>query len=123
MQIAVLVIVLLDVAVVALLAWRLRILDAKERALRTEFAELSPGRPLPPPLEQAFLAGRQRVLTVEILNPLELARAQHKLAGVAGALAPAAVRAIVYDQAAKITREQLAKQGVAADVQVHVAAG
>jgi hypothetical protein len=120
-QVAVLVIVLLDAAVVALLVWRLHILDAKERALRAEFAELTPAAALPPPLEEAFRAGRERVLTVEILNPLELARAQHRLAGPAGAVAPSAVRAMVYEQAARITRAQLAERGVAADVQIHVA--
>jgi hypothetical protein len=120
-QVVVLVVVLLDVAVVGLLVWRLRILDAKERALRADFAHLTPAAALPPPLEVAFQSGRQRFLTVEILNPLELARAQHKLAGVAGAVAPSAVRALVYEQAAKITRTQLAERGVAADVQIHVA--
>jgi hypothetical protein len=120
-QVLVLVVVLLDVAIVGLLMWRLRILDAKERALRAEFAQLTPAAALPAPLEVAFRAGRQRFLTVEILNPLELARAQNKLAGIAGAVAPSAVRALVYDQVAKITRAQLAERGVAADVQVHVA--
>ena len=116
-----LVVVLLDAAIVALLAWRLHILDARERALRAELAELTPTTPLPPVAEQAFRAGRQRFMTVEILNPLELARAQNKFAGVAGAVAPSAVRAIVYEQAAKITRTRLAEHGVAADVQIHVA--
>jgi hypothetical protein len=120
-QSAVLVVVLLDAAVVALLIWRLRMLDARERALRAEFTLLTPSPALPLPLEEAFRAGRQRFLTVEILNPLELARAQHRLGGVAGAVAPSAIRGIVYDQAAKITRSQLAARGVAADVQIHVA--
>jgi len=36
-------------------------------------------------------------------------------------VAPSAVRAIVYEQAAEITRTRLAEHGVAADVQIHVA--
>ena len=116
-----LVVVLLEAAVVALLAWRLQILDARERALRADLAELAPATTLPPVVEQAFRAGRQRFLTVEILNPLELARERNKFAGVAGVVAPSAVRAIVYEQAAEITRTRLAEHGVAADVQIHVA--
>ncbi|MGN6608756.1 MAG: hypothetical protein ACTHMS_17325 [Jatrophihabitans sp.] len=120
MAVATLVLVLVDIAVLALLARKLLGLDKEQRALRAELAELSPVDSLPPALEKAFAGGRKRLLTVEILNPLELATAQHKLAGVAGSFAPATVRSIVYDQAAKITREQLAKHQVQADVQVHV---
>ena len=121
MQIAVLVVVIVNLVVLALLARRLLALDSRQRALGIELAQLGPTEALPAPLDKAFLAGRKRMLTVEILNPLELATLHNRLAGLAGAVAPAAVRSIVYDQAAKITREQLAKQHVEADVQVHVA--
>jgi hypothetical protein len=62
-QIAVLVVVLLDVAVVALFVWRVRILDARERALRAEFAQLTPATPLPLPLDEAFRVGRRPLRT------------------------------------------------------------
>lgn len=122
MQIALLVVVLLALAVLAYLLGRLRSLGVRERALRAELAALDPTAVLPPALERAFTSGSGRVLTVEILNALELAQARHKLAGVAGAVAPDVVRGIVYEQAARITREQLATHGVAADVRVHSAA-
>ena len=121
MDIAALILVLVDIAALALIGRTLIQLDKEHRALRSELAELSPVESMPPALEKSFGGGRKRLLVVEILNPLELATAQHKLAGVAGSFAPATVRSIVYDQAAKITREQLAQHNVQADVQVHVA--
>lgn len=121
MQIAALVLVIVNVVLLAVLARKLLALDSAHKALRIELAQLTPAEALAPPLEKAFAAGRKRLLTVEILNPLELATAHNRLAGVAGAVAPGAVRAIVYEQAAKITKEQLAKQQVEADVRVYVA--
>ena len=121
MDVAVLVLVLVDIAALALIGRKLLALDKEQRALRTELAELSPVESMPPTLERSFAGGRKRVLVVEILNPLELATARHKLAGVAGSFAPETVRSIVYDQAARITREQLGHHQVEADVQVHVA--
>jgi hypothetical protein len=121
MLIAALVIVVVNVVLLGLLARKLLVLDSAQKALRIELAQLTPGDALPPALDKAFAAGRKRLLTVEILNPLQLATAHTKLAGLAGGIAPAAVRALVYDQAAKITKQELAKQQVEADVQVYVA--
>jgi hypothetical protein len=120
-QIAALVLVLVNLVLLGVLARKLLALDSAQKALRIELAQLTPTEALPPQLEKAFAAGRKRLLTVEILNPLELAAAHNRLAGIASGVAPAAVRAIVYEQAAKITKEQLAKQQVEADVRVYVA--
>ena len=73
MQIALLVVVLLALAVLAYLLVRLRSLGVRERALRAELAALDPAAVLPPALERTFTSGSGRVLTVEILNALELA--------------------------------------------------
>jgi hypothetical protein len=120
MDVAVLILVLVDIVVLAVVGRKLLALDREQRALRAELAELSPVESMPVPLERSFGGGRKRVLVVDILNPLELATAQHKMAGLAGSFAPDTVRSIVYDQAAKITREKLAEHQVEADVQVHV---
>jgi hypothetical protein len=120
-EIAALVLVLINLVLLAWLARKLLALDSLQKAMRIELAQLTPNEALPPQLEKTFAAGRKRLLTVEILNPLELATAHNRLANIAGGIAPAAVRAIVYDQAAKITKEELAKQRVDADVRVYVA--
>jgi hypothetical protein len=120
-QIAALVIVILNLVLLGLLARKLLVLDSAQRALRIELAQLTPADALPPTLDRAFAAGRNRLITVEILNPLELAGAHSRLAGLAGSVAPGPVRALVYEQAAKIAKVELAKQNVEADVQVYVA--
>lgn len=120
MDVAVLILVLVDIVVLAVVGRKLLALDREQRALRAELAELSPVESMPVPLERSFAGGRKRVLVVDILNPLELATAQHKLAGLAGSFVPDTVRSIVYDQAAKITRDKLAEHQVEADVQVQV---
>jgi hypothetical protein len=87
-------------------------------------------RPVEHPSPDAQLAARlqpatstsspRRVITIEILNAVELARTRGRLAGLAGSIAPGVTRRIVYDQAIKLVRQQLAGEGVAADVRLHV---
>ncbi len=71
-----------------------------------------------PPPRQSSSATR-RVISVEILNPVELAGTRGRLAGIAGSIAPGLVRRIVYDQTIKTMRRQLAEQGVVADLRLH----
>ena len=61
-----------------------------------------------------FLPGKQTVITVEILNPVELATQKHWAAGAVGNLAPGVLRKIVNDQAMAIMRVELEKHGVKA---------
>ena len=61
----------------------------------------------------------RRVITVEILNPLELAANRGRVAGIAGSLAPGLVRRMVHDQTLKRLQRELAAQRVAADVRLH----
>ena len=61
----------------------------------------------------------RRVITVEILNPLELAAHRGRVAGIAGSLAPGLVRRMVHDQTVKRLQHELAAQRVAADVRLH----
>ena len=70
--------------------------------------------------EAGSLPGEHRFITIEILNPSELARHENKFAPVASAVAPNLLNQIVYAKAAGILREQLAGHGVEADVKVHV---
>lgn len=62
----------------------------------------------------------RRVITIEILNPIELAGSRGWWASVAGSLAPGLTNRVVYDQAIKLVRTQLATHDVVADVRLHV---
>jgi hypothetical protein len=64
-------------------------------------------------------AGNRRLITIEILNPIELAGTRGRLVGIAGSLAPGITRRLVYDQALKLVRRQLAAERVVADVRLH----
>jgi hypothetical protein len=92
---------------------------AEAKALEARVAELAPAPPLPPSLA-GLSGGPRRVMVVEILNPTELAVSQVKAAALLGAARPSLLAKIVYEQAVKNTRTQLAAQGVQADVQLHV---
>jgi hypothetical protein len=62
----------------------------------------------------------RRVITIEILNPIEVAGKRSRWAGIAGALAPGITHRVVYDRAMQIVRRQLARENVVADVRLHV---
>lgn len=62
----------------------------------------------------------RRVIAIEILNPIELAGSRGWWASIAGSLAPGLTNRVVYDQAIKLVRTQLAEHDVVADVRLHV---
>lgn len=93
----------------------------RQAAAILAIGQLEPYRPLPEDLEATFTAGKRRVITIEILNPLELAATQSRFGGVAGALAPRALRRIVYEQAYSNIKEQMVEEGVVAEVGLHAA--
>lgn len=63
--------------------------------------------------------GTRRVISVEVLNVIELARTRGRLAGLAGSLVPGLTARIVYDQTIKTMRRQLVEEQVVADVRLH----
>ena len=68
--------------------------------------------------QRSGTSGSRRVLTIEILNPVELAATRGRVVGIAGSLVPALTKRIVYDQTLKQLRKQLVDQGVVADVRL-----
>lgn len=63
----------------------------------------------------------RRLITIEVLNPLELASTRAgRLAGLAGTLAPGLTRRLVYDQVHKTLRRELDRMAVHADVRMHL---
>lgn len=91
--------------------WRLRPRDVEPTP---ELAEL-----LANVARQPGAIGTRRIISVEILNPIELAGTRGRVIGIAGSLAPGITRRVVYDQAMKTLRRQLAEQQVVADVRLH----
>lgn len=73
----------------------------------------------PRPAAAVGPASERRLISIEILNPIELAGTRGRLAGIAGTLVPGLTRRIVYDQTLKIVKEQLVEQHVVADVRLH----
>lgn len=74
---------------------------------------------VPPAPSAPSPGGTRRIVSVEVLNPIELAGSRGRLAGLAGTLAPRLTRRIVHDQVLKILKQQLAEQHVVADVRLH----
>ncbi|HSV40677.1 MAG TPA: hypothetical protein VLI04_18080 [Nocardioidaceae bacterium] len=118
--VALVVAALLTAACVVLLL-QIRSLRARAVALDAKVAALVPAPPLPPELAATFGSGQRRLLAVEILNPIELATAKSSAAKLLGAVRPALLTKVVYDQAAKQVVDQLESEGVLADVRVHAA--
>jgi len=58
------------------------------------------------------------LLTIEILNPLELARAHSRIGSSLAGVAPGLVRKRVYQQVASELGEELAERGVEANVEI-----
>jgi hypothetical protein len=91
--------------------------------------ERTAGEPAPAPEIAALLdtiaaqptavSGVRRIISVEILNPLDLAGTRGRVVGIAGSFAPSITRRVVNEQAVKTLRRQLAEQHVVADVRLH----
>jgi hypothetical protein len=91
-------------------------LQRRRRAVEAEKGTEVFAAPRPP-----GVTGRdRRLITVEILNPIELATARGgRVGGLAGTLAPGLTRRIVYDQTLKTLRRELGDKAVHADVRLH----
>ena len=61
----------------------------------------------------------RRLITIEVLNPIELTATRGRMASLAGSLVPGLARRVVNDQVLKTLRRELADKRVVADVQLH----
>ncbi|MDO9451694.1 MAG: hypothetical protein Q7J29_02425 [Stagnimonas sp.] len=109
-------IALLVVALIGLSGW---LLFALHR-LQKQVAALQLRLQTAPPLPMSWPVGKSRI-AIEILNPFELAARETRLAGAAAKLAPRMIERIVYERAAVMIAQQMAEQGVQAEVKHHVA--
>ena len=104
-------------AVVALLVRRRRSEPVAELDIRVTETLASASRSVAP---GSSVGRTRRVISVEILNPIELASGRGRMFGIAGSFVPHLTRRIVYDQTARQLREQLTAHNVVADVRIHV---
>lgn len=99
-----------------LLAWilklreRLTALEAQSSSFATRLGTL--------PTATREPDGRPMLLTIEILNPIELARKESWVAGAFGSITPTLLRRIVYARTLTIMQQQLLQFDVKADVQL-----
>lgn len=117
---AILVITNAAISIVLLLLWlRSR---QQTQALQQEAAALAAASEIiPADLNKLVLDHKKRVITVEILNPIELAVAKTVFARPLVGMSPGAINKLVYNEARDIIAKQLPDFGVNAEVKVHVA--
>ena len=113
----VLILLLVNLLALALLAWRHARLHHELRALEARAAALGGSAEVPEDLRRIARQDTP-MLSIRILNPMELAAQKHWLAGVAGRVTPGLVRRIVAQEAVKMVRVEVQKWGVVAEVQV-----
>ncbi|MES2885276.1 MAG: hypothetical protein V4709_10755 [Pseudomonadota bacterium] len=108
-------IALLITALIGLSAWLIYTLERMQKKLAAlhERLHATPALPL------ATVSGKSRI-AIEILNPFELAARETRFAGAAAKLAPRMIERIVYERAAVMIAQQMAEQGVQAEVKAHV---
>lgn len=105
--------------VVAALIIRLIYLRRLMRRLEAELEALASARVLQGPDVEALLEPEHPTLiTIEVLNPFELATQQSRLAGPASAVAPGLIRQEVMRQALQKVKAQLVAEGVQAEVKL-----
>jgi hypothetical protein len=74
---------------------------------------------LPPDLVEALGVGGRQVITIELLNPFELAGRSSWFARPLSAVTPDLLRNVVYQRAVTMFRERSSEYGVEADVRLH----
>lgn len=116
---ALLVLLFIAVLAIAFLGWRLLALKREFAALDQRLADTSESLGANKP-DLARLLGQEpaTVVTIEILNPLQLAARQNWFADKFGSLTPGLIRRIVYDKTRKQCAEILAQMGAEAKVEV-----
>ena len=92
-------------------------LDMRIADLAAELDAIADAPPAPP----VPAVPSRPIITIEILNPLELAASQVRAASLVGSWRPDMITKIVYDEAAKQIIAQLAEEGVVAEVMVQAA--
>ncbi|HUP92944.1 MAG TPA: hypothetical protein VM074_11905 [Solimonas sp.] len=106
----------LNLALLAFVAWQLIRLRSKAVTLATELDALAPELAQKPLAADLAVTGPAQKITIQILNPLELAARESWFAEKLGSLTPALIGRIVHERTLQDLRRQLAEHGVKAEV-------
>lgn len=110
---------LVMIGMVIALLWRLRTLSKTVATLRADLGSRVASGVLDAPDGAALIeAPHPTLITVEILNPFELAAKQNRLGSTAAVVAPALIRKEVIRQTVLRIKQELARQGVVGEVRV-----
>lgn len=112
-------VIALNLAALLILVWRFARLQRLSAALATAAAPLLPPAVQPQELEPLLTESKRMLISIEILNPMQLAAQQSWFASVFGNLSPALIRKIVNERTQKMLESQLKEYGVEADVRLH----
>jgi hypothetical protein len=119
----ILVLLVINLLVLAALLWRQWRLRAELLVLRAQCAQLGTElQELPADLQALLGRERPMLLSIEILNPIEVAAQHSSLAGTFGNLTPGLLRRIVYERTQAIMASKLGEFGIRAEVRLHRAA-
>jgi len=114
------VLLIFNVALSLLLALLFYRLWSLQHRLHGRLRELSPNLSGDPARSfELTSAARPSLISIEILNPMELAAKETWVAGVLGSVTPTLIRRLVYQRAAQMVREELRGHGVTAEVRQH----
>ncbi|MGH8528816.1 MAG: hypothetical protein ACRETN_03095 [Nevskiales bacterium] len=113
------IVIALNLAALLILVWRFARLQRLGTALAVAAAPIVPPPTSPPELEALLAEGRRMLISIEILNPMQLAAKESWFASVFGTLSPALIKKIVNERTQKMLETQLKDYGVEADVRLH----
>ncbi len=113
------IVVALNLIALLVLIWRFERLRRLGTALATAAAPLLPPSTQPQELDALLGEGKRMLISIEILNPMQLAAKESWFASVFGNLSPALIRNIVNERTQKMLATQLREYGVEADVKLH----
>ena len=114
-----LVLFLVNVGLLGFGLWQLKLLRERLAVVDAEATAILPKiQPAAQALGAQLRQQAPAVIAIEILNPMQVAKARSKLAGPLGSLSPGLIRNRVYDQARVMIQQQLAEVGVQATVSV-----
>lgn len=113
------VIFLLNLVLLGYGLWQLNLLRDRLSIIDAEAAStLSQVQPAAQALGAQLKQQAPMVISIEILNPMQVAKSRSKLAGPLSSFSPNLIRNRVYDQARDMIQHQLAEEGVQATVNV-----